>query len=119
MFHGRLPYMSEKYCPLSLQLPTYLHELPEECKEECEDLWEDAKQRDVRAGAYDTYNDSHDEGVVCEGAIENSDSALVAVGPNERHFVIVDQCIRHGIETGEQGYGFRCPLMLECTIEIN
>jgi len=106
--------MSEKFCPLVLQEITYEHEIPEICQQTCRRLWDIAIGSLNFAGDYDPYlPDDDEEEFGCVAGTEISDSSLVAVGEHDRNYVIVDQCIKHGVQTGEQGYYFLCPLRIE------
>lgn len=97
--------MSE-HCPLSGGHQS-IEGIPRFCREHCESLWDQAVKEQRLDGAYDHYGV---DPVGCEREIEHSHEGLQSVddGP-ARVYSLVDVCVEHEVEVGEQGYPFECP----------
>lgn len=108
--------MSE-FCPLRTQMPV---DPPEFCRQNCENLWDQAVTKRQYSGGYDWYNENSHRDVVeseydtkcLNQDVEYDHDGLTAISEFERDYVIVDAC-GEGHELGEQGFRFICPLPLE------
>jgi hypothetical protein len=100
--------LKEKFCPLVLE--SMEDREPDECTEQCAELWESAIAKGQTEGPYDLYGAEEEEN--CNADTEGADISLTATSEHARVYVVADTCQQHGTAVGEQGYIFRCPRRL-------
>lgn len=83
------------------------HEFPKFCLDHCQPLRDKAVRDGNRDGGYDHYG-VDPKG--CEAEVETSHEGLQSIDDSpKRVYSIVDRCLEHDFEVGEQGYIFYCP----------
>jgi hypothetical protein len=83
--------------------------IPEACRIQCENLWDEAIEKD--SPTFDHFTSECRDGVECTHEIEVEDMSLQPAneGGPKRYIGLLNVCAYEGTELYSEGFSFECP----------